>query len=334
MATILVLDDDPFVAMLIESVVPPASVVLSAPNGLVGLDLLRQKIAKRESIDLIVLDVQMPGLDGYDAAVRIRQLAPRIPMLMLTGLAEAADPDLDAYALELGCALLRKPVPPHALGCRIQAAMQPPVIQWTATLARLQKKALDAEAQARQRRAIPVALLATDPIWLIGASSLLRDAILVVGAARTPDQLQALLAGQRIGVLVVAWQDSHMLRAIGPSRLPPVVIVAPSAAVAQHVQRLDEVAGVAIASDPATLLAAVEAAAAGEQYRPPVSTMMDSAERRVANLTRRECELLAIDRPGVPIEILAQTLGVAPKTIEQYRWRIRGKLEQAESDPR
>src|SRR3954454_10413494 len=122
MTTILVLDDDPYVPILVQSVVPSEWVVLDAPNGLVGLDLLRQFLAKRNPLDLIILDLQMPGLDGYDTALRIRQLVPHMSLLMLTGIAESADPDLAAYAAELGCLLLRKGMSPDALGCDIQAA--------------------------------------------------------------------------------------------------------------------------------------------------------------------------------------------------------------------
>ena len=151
MPTILVLDDDPYVPLLVESVVPATWTVLSAPNGLVGLDLLRQLLVKRQPLDVIILDLQMPGLDGYDTALRIRQLSSHMPLLILTGIEESADPDLAAYATELGSSLLRKGVPPDALGRGIQAAcMRPPEIHRTAAFARLQRKAQEAEATARR----------------------------------------------------------------------------------------------------------------------------------------------------------------------------------------
>jgi DNA-binding NarL/FixJ family response regulator len=333
MTTILVLDDDPYVPMLIASVVSSAWIVLDAPNGLVGLDLLRQFLAKRNPLDLIILDLQMPGLDGYDTALRIRQLAPATPLLILTGIGESADPDLAAYAAELGCVLLRKGIPPDALGYGIQAAcMQPPTIYRTAALGRLQHKAQEAEAIARRHAAIRVGLFATDPMWLAGAAALLRDSMLVVGAAHTADQLCLVLAGRRIDVLVVAWQDIPTMRSRRPLlHQPPVLVIVPNYATAQALRHAEDIAGVVISGEPTMLLEAVRVTAACGRYFPAVpAAAPDPAAPPVAHLTPRERELLAIDQPGVSATMLAQALGVAPKTIEQYRWRIRGKLTQVD----
>lgn len=333
MTTILVLDDDPYVPLLIQSVVPSEWIVLDAPNGLVGLDLLRQFLAKQHPLDLIVLDLQMPGLDGYDTALRIRQLAPATPLLILTGIGESADPDLAAYAAELGCVLLRKGIPPDALGCGIQAAcMQPPTMHRTAALGRLQHKAQEAEAIARRHAAIRVGLFATDPLWLAGAAALLRDSMVVVGAAHTADQLCLVLAGRRIDVLVVAWQDIPTMRSRRPlANQPPILVIVPNYATAQALRRADDIASVVIAGAPTTLIEAVQVTAAGSQYAPmPSDAAPDPSAPYFAHLTPRERELLAIDQPGVSVMMLAHALGVAPKTIEQYRWRIRGKLAQVD----
>jgi DNA-binding NarL/FixJ family response regulator len=333
MATILVLDDDPYVPMLIESVVPATWIVVSAPNGLVGLDLLRQYLAKRNPLDLIILDLQMPGLDGYDTALRIRQLTPATPLLILTGIGESADPDLTAYAAELGCALLRKGIPPDMLGRGIEAACRrPPALHRTAALGRLQHKAQEAEAVARRHAAIRVGLFATDPVWLAGAAALLRDSMLVVGAAHTADQLCLLLAGRRIDVLVIAWQDLHSMRSRQPlAHHPPILVIVPNYYAAQVLRYAEDIAGVVIAGEPTTLIEAVQVTAAGGQYAPVLpATLPDLATQCAAHLTPRERELIALDQPGVSVTMLAQALGVAPKTIEQYRWRIRGKLAQVD----
>ncbi len=331
MTTLLVLDDDPYVPMLIESVVPSEWIVVSAPNGLVGLDLLRQFLAKRNPLDVIILDLQMPGLDGYDTALRIRQITPHTPLLILTGMGESADPDLAAYAAEVGCALIRKGIPPDALGRGIQAAcMRPPAIQRTATLRRLQHKAQEAEATARRHLAIRVGLFATDPMWLTGAAALLRDALLMVGAAHTADQLCLLLAGRRIDVLVVAWQDLSTMRSRRPlAHHPPILVIVPNYVTAQVLCHADDIAGVVIAGEPTTLIEAIQVTAAGGHYAPvPPDAAPDASAPHAAQLTPRERELLALDQPGVSVQMLAQALGVAPKTIEQYRWRICGKLAQ------
>jgi DNA-binding response OmpR family regulator len=49
-----------------------------------GEDALRRKLADRESFDLIVLDVMLPGKDGFIVATELRQRQDYTPILMLT----------------------------------------------------------------------------------------------------------------------------------------------------------------------------------------------------------------------------------------------------------
>ncbi|MFA7405834.1 MAG: response regulator transcription factor [Pelobacteraceae bacterium] len=44
-----------------------------------------------ERFDLIILDVMLPGMDGFDACKEIRKLDPRVPILMLTARSEDVD---------------------------------------------------------------------------------------------------------------------------------------------------------------------------------------------------------------------------------------------------
>jgi DNA-binding NarL/FixJ family response regulator len=339
MTTILVLDDDPYVPLLIEAIVPREWIVRSAPNGLVGLDLLRQLSITPAGIDMIILDLQMPALDGYDTVVRLRQLVPHIPVLILTGLASAPDSHLERYAHELGCVLVHKSISPDALGHAIQAVYtQVPKIEATAILTQLQRKAREAEAHARQRVAIQVALFATDPLWIAGIGSLLSDEhILVAATAQSIEQLHAVCTRKRIDVLIIAWQDSHLVLSIQPSHQLPIVVAAPNYRAAQALRQIERIAGVVISTDAmaaTTLGEAVQVVASGGHYWPTLQPSIADGALVVSavqaqKLTPRERELLFLDKPGVPLEVLAQTFGVTPKTIEQYRWRIRDKLEKA-----
>jgi OmpR family response regulator RpaB len=86
---VLVIDDERSIRMLCRINLGAAGMqVLEAANGEEGLDL-----ARREQPDLVLLDVMMPGLDGWSVA---RALAgdPRtreIPIVFLTARADAAD---------------------------------------------------------------------------------------------------------------------------------------------------------------------------------------------------------------------------------------------------
>jgi two-component system, sensor histidine kinase and response regulator len=67
--------------------------VISANNGLEALDLYRE-----QHFDLVLMDVQMPEMDGYEATRRIRSwdaaMAKRTPVLALTAHAMAGDREL------------------------------------------------------------------------------------------------------------------------------------------------------------------------------------------------------------------------------------------------
>lgn len=89
MATVLVVDDDPDVRRLVEMKLDLDGFdTFSAANGREALDLLEY-----ESVDLVVLDVMMPVMDGLETCLRIRQ-DPRLeglPVLMLTARASYTD---------------------------------------------------------------------------------------------------------------------------------------------------------------------------------------------------------------------------------------------------
>jgi DNA-binding response OmpR family regulator len=87
MAQILVIDDDPAIRQLLKDVLElEGHEVRQAPDGLAAvrqLEVLRP--------NCVVLDVMMPGLDGYGVLRSIRALdGDPVPVIMLTA---AAEPD-------------------------------------------------------------------------------------------------------------------------------------------------------------------------------------------------------------------------------------------------
>ncbi|MHC4480041.1 MAG: response regulator [Planctomycetota bacterium] len=83
---VLVVDDEADAVQFVRAVLEEAGYeVVSAPDGDAGLEA-----ARTEAPDLIILDVQMPGKDGFTVFAEARkdsQLAS-IPVLMLTGIGE------------------------------------------------------------------------------------------------------------------------------------------------------------------------------------------------------------------------------------------------------
>ena len=85
MARILVIDDDPGLCTLLSDFLSdtvPGHQVRAAYDGEQGLAM-----AKADPPDVIVLDRNMPGLDGFEVCKRLRSFGPtmEIPVLMLTG---------------------------------------------------------------------------------------------------------------------------------------------------------------------------------------------------------------------------------------------------------
>lgn len=89
MARVLVVEDSPANMMLVLTLLESAGhAVLEADRALLGID-----IAQRETPDLILMDVQMPGMDGIEA-MRILKADARtstIPVIALTALAMKGD---------------------------------------------------------------------------------------------------------------------------------------------------------------------------------------------------------------------------------------------------
>ncbi len=114
---ILVVDDDPTTRLLAEQVLREAGYQVYLAQD--GQEALRQFYAVRP--DLVVLDVVMPHLNGWQTLTIIRSLSDA-PVLMLTG--QAADEDM-VQGLELGADdYLGKPFNPKVLVARVRAALR------------------------------------------------------------------------------------------------------------------------------------------------------------------------------------------------------------------
>lgn len=114
---IVAVDDDPAVRSLVSDYL--AQNELRVTTVASGREL--EQIIARETVDLVVLDLKLPGEDGMQIARRLREQSA-IPILMLTGRAEEAD---RVMGLELGADdYLTKPFSPRELLARIRALLR------------------------------------------------------------------------------------------------------------------------------------------------------------------------------------------------------------------
>ena len=84
---ILVVEDEPAISDVVSTALRyQGHTVTQVDDGLAGL-----AEAERSTYDLIVLDVMLPGLDGYDICRRLREAGTFVPVLFLTARNEAKD---------------------------------------------------------------------------------------------------------------------------------------------------------------------------------------------------------------------------------------------------
>ena len=84
--TILVIDDDlTLIELLGQSLTKAGFKVLNASKGMDGLQVLY-----KHRVDLVILDVMMPRMDGWETCARIREISD-VPIIMLTAKEDEAD---------------------------------------------------------------------------------------------------------------------------------------------------------------------------------------------------------------------------------------------------
>jgi len=84
-ATVLVVDDDPAVREVTAAMLEDLGYgVVEADSGQTALDLL----ARDSSIDLMMADLSMPGMNGMELMQHAAQRRPGLPVLLVTGYAD------------------------------------------------------------------------------------------------------------------------------------------------------------------------------------------------------------------------------------------------------
>jgi len=114
---VLVVEDNPLNLKLIRDVLQISGYdVIEAQSGEEGL-----RVAQQNPPDLVLMDLQLPGIDGTETLRRLRQgtLGPNVPVVAVTALAMAEDKEAAARAVFDG--YLEKPISVRALPGQIEA---------------------------------------------------------------------------------------------------------------------------------------------------------------------------------------------------------------------
>lgn len=117
-ADVLVVDDDPTVAEVVATYLRRAGHrVRLAADGPGALAMAQEKLP-----DLVVLDLMLPGLDGFEVFRRLRRFGPQVAVVMLTARREEND---RVQGLELGADdYVAKPFSPRELTLRVQSVLR------------------------------------------------------------------------------------------------------------------------------------------------------------------------------------------------------------------
>ena len=121
---ILYIEDNPDNMLLVQRAVESRGYTLfKAANGLEGIDT-----AENQEIDLILLDINLPDIDGYEVAQRLRRSGKSklayIPIIAITANALKGDAE---KALDAGCDVyMSKPINIRELWARLEAYVPSP----------------------------------------------------------------------------------------------------------------------------------------------------------------------------------------------------------------
>jgi two-component system, cell cycle response regulator len=232
-ARILIVDDVPANTRLLEAKLSAEYYQVASAKD--GFDALR--MAHEWQPDLILLDVMMPGMDGFECCRRLKDdaITLHIPVVMVTALGEPAE---RLRGLEAGADdFLTKPVEYETLMARVRSLVRLKRLldEWrargeTARALGLANESLSVPAVAGAR-----ALVVDD--WDLGAESiqeaLSRDGI-VAGRARTADEAMSLSAAIPFDLIVLSLslieEDplklASLLRAADATHEIPMLLIA------------------------------------------------------------------------------------------------------------
>ena len=177
---ILIIDDDVDTLKLVGLMLQKQSYqIVAANNGLQGLEQ-----AETENPDLILLDVMMPGMDGYEVAKRLRAnpLTASTPILMFTAKTQLDD---KVTGFEAGADdYLTKPTHPSALNAHVKAL-----------LARTSKGKVATSPLPTEKRALTIGILSPR-----GGQGVSTVAVNLGGALRQATKADVIVAELRPGM--------------------------------------------------------------------------------------------------------------------------------------
>ena len=185
---ILVIDDDAKIrASVGKFLIARGHTVIEAANGEKGL-----KVVKSQAVDIVITDVKMPGIDGFEVLRQVRELSPETEVIVVTGINDAEN----AFrALRDGAFdFFTKPFKIELLNAAIQRTVRYQTLRKEKS--RVEARLDRIEAQERERNGLdaivgnsPLILKMKEQIRQVAAAD--NTTVLIVGETGTGKELVA-----------------------------------------------------------------------------------------------------------------------------------------------
>ena len=103
--TVLVVEDDEMSLIFLDEILKPTEInILHAANGQIAIEMIKN----HPEIDIVLMDIKLPEMDGFEATKEIRKLREDLPVIAQTAYAMADD---KRKSIEVGCSdYITKPV--------------------------------------------------------------------------------------------------------------------------------------------------------------------------------------------------------------------------------
>ena len=312
--TILLIEDDPDLRSVLQQLLShDGHHVTPASDGAAALDLVAQGALWP---DLLLADYNLPGgMSGLQAAHRLRERIPGLPVIVLTGDIRAET--VRDIAMQ-GCVHLSKPVRPHALAQAIHDIGQTPPAPRPADTAAGAPVIFVVDDDAGIRAALRGVLEANGSVvedYAGGAAFLAayrpgREACLVVDAA------------------MPGMDGFELLRRLGEAgtRLPAIMITGRGdvtmAVRAMKAGALDFIEKPVRAPE---LLASIGRALDQARDTDERAAWRAAAAAKITGLSKRQQEVMAMVLAGHPSKNIAADLGISQRTVDNHRASIMRK---------
>ncbi|MEL6349744.1 MAG: response regulator [Myxococcota bacterium] len=280
-------------------------VVLTARDGESGL-----RRARHAMPDLILLDIQMPGIDGYETCRRLKAdpVTADIPIIYMTARAQVDD-KLRAFELG-GVDYITKPFEASELIARVQNHLQ--IVH--------QKRQISKHAEELQARVAEATEQLRGELAERRALSAEREAL---GAL-------VRLQSEQLYEQTRRWLETREDRDIGLAQRLRVDIAERIRLALEQLHRtqqahpLDGIARTIELLTPALS----QSQDVGESLRETSAPIAPIAENPLIRLSPREYEVFQLLTQGKANKEIAYTLGISTSTVSTYRLRILEKLDE------